>query len=104
MARVHRTSLLGKPCQEGYTSTVYYKKPTGGYTLVAYQVSHRPPHAKSSLTLAAFADLFRERHAQAKAHTTDLGARLTALRKAAGYTQVELAAELGNHAGIDRVL
>jgi transcriptional regulator with XRE-family HTH domain len=32
---------------------------------------------------------------KAKAHTTDLGARLTALRKAAGYTQVELAAELG---------
>ncbi|MHB1539925.1 MAG: helix-turn-helix domain-containing protein [Steroidobacteraceae bacterium] len=28
-------------------------------------------------------------------HTTEFGARLTALRKAAGYTQVELAAELG---------
>ena len=32
---------------------------------------------------------------KAKARTTDLGARLTALRKAAGYTQMELAAELG---------
>lgn len=30
-----------------------------------------------------------------KARTTDFGARLTALRKAAGFTQVELAAELG---------
>jgi transcriptional regulator with XRE-family HTH domain len=32
---------------------------------------------------------------RAKARTTDFGARLTALRKAAGFTQVELAAELG---------
>jgi transcriptional regulator with XRE-family HTH domain len=32
---------------------------------------------------------------RAREHTTELGARLTALRKAAGFTQVELAAELG---------
>lgn len=32
---------------------------------------------------------------KAKEHTTDFGARLTELRKAAGYTQVELAAALG---------
>ncbi len=32
---------------------------------------------------------------RAREHTTELGARLTTLRKAAGYTQVELAAELG---------
>ena len=38
---------------------------------------------------------FRNDMPKAKAHTTDFGARLTALRKAAGYTQVELAAELG---------
>ncbi len=30
-----------------------------------------------------------------KARTSDFGSRLTALRKAAGYTQVQLAAELG---------
>lgn len=32
---------------------------------------------------------------RARERTTEFGARLTALRKAAGYTQVELAAELG---------
>lgn len=32
---------------------------------------------------------------KAKEHATDFGARLTELRKAAGYTQVELAAALG---------
>lgn len=32
---------------------------------------------------------------KAKERTSDFGARLTELRKAAGYTQVELAAELG---------
>lgn len=32
---------------------------------------------------------------RAEARTTDFGARLTALRKATGFTQVELAAELG---------
>jgi transcriptional regulator with XRE-family HTH domain len=32
---------------------------------------------------------------RARQRTTEFGARLTALRKAAGYTQVELAAELG---------
>jgi len=41
--------------------------------------------------------LHRPEHAmpKTKARTSDFGSRLTELRKAAGYTQVQLAAELG---------
>lgn len=68
--------LLLKPCQEGYTRNVYFFEAAAGYTLAS---------------LAPAGDDMPK----AKERTSDFGARLTELRKAAGYTQVELAAELG---------
>lgn len=75
----------------------YCFRSSGTCTLVAYPVKPQDrPRADRRLHFCGH-PLHRPEHAmpKTKARASDFGSRLTELRRAAGYTQVQLAAELG---------
>jgi hypothetical protein len=70
--------------------------PAEGYTLVAYQAKRQASHMQiGPYTFEQPSTSLGDVMPKAKERTSYFGARLTELRKAAGYTQVELAAALG---------
>jgi transcriptional regulator with XRE-family HTH domain len=92
----HKNPLSSKPCQYPYTKNVYFIYRAQAYTLHVYVVKSLELIMQNrGYTIGQHTPWSHPMPKQNIEQLTDFGRRLADLRKKAGFTQVELANELG---------